>query len=171
MNETRSALDEDRLRRLVRELDAVVRRELPWYAGNEQDPGVALLDLLAFVGDTLATYEARIADEGHLQHPHTLGGSRVAVTIDGSPWREVPAPPHRCARRRRVPQGRWRGSGRCRHPLAAGATVRPRGARQLGAHQFRAAEAVVARLPQPFVRPRARSSDTTLNPSCPSSIT
>jgi hypothetical protein len=84
LNATRPLLDEDRLRRLVREVDAVVRRELPWYDGNQQDPGLALVELLAFVGDSLADYQARVADEAYLQTQ-----SRLAVTIDASPWREA----------------------------------------------------------------------------------
>jgi hypothetical protein len=87
---TSPALDEDRLRRLAREIDAVVRRELPsWTARNPYDPGTTLLELLAFLGDRLSDYQARIADEVYLQRRRTPGGSRVTVTIDGSQWREV----------------------------------------------------------------------------------
>lgn len=86
MNQPKPVLKEDRLRQLARELDAVVRRQLPWYDGNQQDPGIALVELLAFVGDILAEYQDRIADEAYLQHPRA---PRVAVTVDGSPWREV----------------------------------------------------------------------------------
>jgi len=34
MTEAGPELDEDRLRRLVRELETVVRRELPWHEGS-----------------------------------------------------------------------------------------------------------------------------------------
>ena len=86
MNQPKPVLKEDRLRQLVRELEAVVRRQLPWYDGNQQDPGIALVELLAFVGDILTEYQDRTADEAYLQHQPTSG---VAVTVDGSPWREV----------------------------------------------------------------------------------
>lgn len=79
-------LDDDRLRRLVRELEAVVRRELPWYDGNQRDPGIALVELLAFVGDSLTDYQSRLADEAYLPTR-----SRLAVTVDALPWREVAA--------------------------------------------------------------------------------
>ncbi len=79
-------LDDDRLRRLLRDLEAVVRRELPWYDGNEQDPGLALLELLAFVGDRLTDYQFRLADGAYLPTR-----SRLAVTVDALPWREVAA--------------------------------------------------------------------------------
>jgi hypothetical protein len=87
MNEPRPVLDEERLRRLVRELDAVVRRELPaWTAHNAHDLGTTLLELVGFLGDTLANYMDRIADEAYLQ---MSGGSRVTVCIDGSQWGKV----------------------------------------------------------------------------------
>jgi hypothetical protein len=84
MNEARPVLDEDRLRRLVRELDAVVRRELPWFEGHQQDPGIALVELLAFLGESFAEYQGRMADEAYV-----VGRSPLVVTVDGSPWREV----------------------------------------------------------------------------------
>jgi len=86
MSETRPVLDDDRLRRLVRELEPVVRRELPWYDGNQRDPGIALVELLAFVGDSLTDYQSRLADEAYLPTR-----SHLAVTVDALPWREVAA--------------------------------------------------------------------------------
>jgi hypothetical protein len=85
MTEARLVLDEDRLRRLVRELDAVVRRELPWFEGNEQDPGIALVELLAFLGDGLAEYQDRTADEAYLERRRTWGLITHNV-LGGSPW-------------------------------------------------------------------------------------
>ena len=84
-------LDEERLRRLIRELDDVARQHVPWYDSNALDPGIALLELLAYAADSLAHYQTQIADEAYLQTQPTLGASRVAVTIDGSPWRDVPS--------------------------------------------------------------------------------
>ena len=93
-------LDEDRLRRLVRELHAVVKRDLPWYEGSpDNDPGIALVELFAFVGDALLVYQSRAADEAYLRSHRTwglilhnvLGTSPLVVTVDGSRWREVPS--------------------------------------------------------------------------------
>ena len=63
-----------------------MRRELPWYDGNQRDPGIALVELLAFVGDSLTDYQSRLADEAYLPTR-----SRLAVTVDALPWREVGA--------------------------------------------------------------------------------
>lgn len=68
----------------MRDLEAIVRRELPWYNGNQHDPSVALIELLAFLGDTLAQDQFRVADEAYLETR-----SRLLVTVDASPWREV----------------------------------------------------------------------------------
>jgi hypothetical protein len=84
MSETARGLDDDRLKRLVRDLEAIVRRELPWYNGNQHDPSIALIELLAFLGDTLAEYQSRLAGETYLETR-----SRLLVTIGASPWREV----------------------------------------------------------------------------------
>ena len=84
MSESPRGLDDDRLKQLVRDLEAIVRRELPWYDGNQHDPSIALIELLAFLGDTLAEYQSRLAGETYLETR-----SRLLVTIGGSPWREV----------------------------------------------------------------------------------
>jgi len=84
MSETARGLDDDRLKRLVHDLEAIVRRELPWYDGNQHDPSIALIELLAFLGDTLAEYQSRLAGETYLETR-----SRLLVTIGASPWREV----------------------------------------------------------------------------------
>jgi hypothetical protein len=84
MSESARGLDDDRLKRLVRDLEAIVRRELPWYDGNQHDPSIALVELLAFLGDTLAEYQSRLADDAYLETR-----PRLLVTVDASPWREV----------------------------------------------------------------------------------
>jgi len=97
MTEARPALDEERLRRLVHDLHAVVKRELPWYEGNVQDPGITLLELFAFLGDAVLQYQQETADEAYLRSHrrwglilhNVLGTSPLAMTVDGSPWREV----------------------------------------------------------------------------------
>jgi hypothetical protein len=84
MSASARGLDDDRLRRLVRDLEAIVRRELPWYDGSQHDPSIALVELLAFLGDTLAEYQSRLAGETYLETR-----SRLLVTVGASPWREV----------------------------------------------------------------------------------
>jgi hypothetical protein len=86
MSEATRGLDDDRLKRLVRDLEAIVRRELPRYDGNQRDPGIALVELLAFLGDSLAEYQSRSASDAYLETR-----SRLVLTVDTSPGREVPA--------------------------------------------------------------------------------
>src|SRR5215813_5458099 len=86
MSQSPAVLDEDRLRRLTSELVAVIRREVPWYDSDTQDPGVLLVDLFAFVGDLLSQYEERLADDAYVG---TAGRPRIAITVGGLPWREV----------------------------------------------------------------------------------
>lgn len=86
MSDPRPGLDDDRLRRLARELDAVVRREVPGYHGHQEDLGLTLIDLFAFLADSLADYQSRLADEAYLET-----GPRLAIAVDASPWREVAA--------------------------------------------------------------------------------
>ena len=86
MSQSPAVLDEERLRRLASELVAVIRREVPWYDSDTQDPGVMLVDLFAFVGDLLSQYEERLVDDAYLG---TSGRARIAITVGGLPWREV----------------------------------------------------------------------------------
>src|SRR5436309_4285297 len=84
MSEGVRGLDDERLQRLVRDLEQVVRRELPWYEGTQHDPSVALIELLAFLGETVTEYQLRLAGEDYLE-----ARPRLLVTVDASPWREV----------------------------------------------------------------------------------
>src|SRR5262249_59243111 len=90
MSQSPAVLDEERLRRLTSELVAVIRREVPWYDSNTRDPGVMLVDLFAFVGDLLSQHEERLADDAYVGK---AGRARLAITVGGLPWREVPSPP------------------------------------------------------------------------------
>jgi len=74
----------DRLERLVETARVELRR---WTDAPEQDPGMALVELFAFLGDTLSFYADAIANESFL-------GSRgrtadLQVAIDGEPWQRV----------------------------------------------------------------------------------
>ena len=74
----------DRLERLVETTRVELRR---WTDTPGHDPGLAIVELLAFVGDTLSTYAETIGGEAYL-------GSRAGVTdlevaIDGEPWQLV----------------------------------------------------------------------------------
>ena len=82
-------LDEDRLRGLAGELEAVARRELPWHDANERDLGAVLADLLAFLADALAYYQARVSDEAYLRSQGDPLLPGLAVAVDGSLWRRV----------------------------------------------------------------------------------
>lgn len=54
-------------------------------AVGEGDAGIALVELLAWVSDSLACYSDRVSDEVHL----TSAGRRISVTVEGLPWRQV----------------------------------------------------------------------------------
>jgi hypothetical protein len=74
----------DRLARLLQTARVELRR---WTDAPEGDPGIALVELLAFLGDTLSFYANAIANESFL-------GSRgratdVEVAIDGESWTRV----------------------------------------------------------------------------------
>lgn len=75
----------DRLQRLLATTKADLRR---WTDASENDPGIALVELLGFLGDTLSAYADAIGDEAYL-------GSRrrrvtdLRVAIDGEGWRRV----------------------------------------------------------------------------------
>ena len=79
------------------QLDDLVHRartELrDWTDTPESDPGVALLELLALVGDLLSRHSERLATEAYLGSGHRPGsvGRRndFVVEVDGHPWHQV----------------------------------------------------------------------------------
>ena len=76
----------DRLERLA----AGVRLELrSWTDAPGHDPGIALLELFAFLGETLSSYADAIGDESYLAS--RIGVAGLEVTIDGDRWQPVPA--------------------------------------------------------------------------------
>lgn len=86
MNRSRSPAerDDDRLERLVETARVELRG---WSDAPGHDPGIALVELFAFLGDTLSYYAEAIGRESFL-------GSRLRVTdvqvaIDGEPWQLV----------------------------------------------------------------------------------
>ena len=80
-------MDEDRLRQLAGELEAVVCRELPWHDANQRDPGAILTDLLAFLEESLAYYQVLVGGEAYLESQGTPDLAQLAVMVDGSLWR------------------------------------------------------------------------------------
>jgi len=76
------------------ELDRLVgraRAELrEWTDANQHDPGVALVELLAYVGDMLGAYQDRIANEAYLGTGRRRRSS-IRVDVDGERWRAVPS--------------------------------------------------------------------------------
>lgn len=55
-----------------------------WTDTADGDPGVALLELFAFVGDLLSSHSERLAAEAHLGD-----GRRTEVEVDGHRWHQV----------------------------------------------------------------------------------
>ncbi|WP_457255477.1 phage baseplate assembly protein V [Pedococcus sp. P5_B7] len=62
-----------------------------WTDAHEHDPGVALLELFAYVAELLSSYSDRVAGEAHLGTERHGSGRRatVDVVVDGRPWRRV----------------------------------------------------------------------------------
>jgi len=71
----------------LEELVHRARTELrDWTDTADSDPGVALLQLFAFVGDLLSSHSERLAAEAH------LGGERrneFEIEVEGHPWHQV----------------------------------------------------------------------------------
>lgn len=63
-----------------------------WTDHTDSDPGIALLELFAYVGDLLSSYADRIADESYLgtgRDPRSSRLSCLVVEVDGHPWDRV----------------------------------------------------------------------------------
>lgn len=79
------------------ELDSLIHRarhELrAWTDTADTDPGMALQELLAVVGDLLTSHSERLAGEAYLGSAHrerTVGArNEFEVEVDGEPWRQV----------------------------------------------------------------------------------
>ncbi len=80
-------------------VDQRARREFRVRAqGARDDPGVAVAEVLAWVGDRLGGYADRLANEAYLGSARRRwrAGRRagaelgIGIEIDGTPWREVP---------------------------------------------------------------------------------
>ena len=93
-------LTSERVRALTSDLVAVVRRHAPsWTAPADEDLGILLVDLFAWLADVLIEYQDRIADEaalstrrrlGVIVH-HLLSDASLVVTVDGLRWHPVAA--------------------------------------------------------------------------------
>ena len=83
MSRDRGPTDRPQLEDLVHRARTELR---DWTDTADSDPGVALLQLFAFVGDLLSSHSERLAAEAH------LGGGRrneIEVEVDGHPWHQV----------------------------------------------------------------------------------
>jgi hypothetical protein len=62
-----------------------------WTEHTDNDPGVALLELFAYVGELLSGYADRVADEAQLDmaRGHRPGRDSLTVEVDGQRWRPV----------------------------------------------------------------------------------
>jgi hypothetical protein len=88
------------VRALAADLVAVVRRYAPgWTARADDDPGIILVELFAWLADTLVDYQARIANEaalgtrrrlGVILH-HVMSDVSPVVTVDGVRWHPIAA--------------------------------------------------------------------------------
>jgi hypothetical protein len=98
-------LSSERLRALASEVVAVVQRHMPdWAAPPEHDPGLTLLEVFAWLADTLSEYQDQVSDEaalrtrrrfGVIAH-HVLSEELLTVTVDGARWRpSAPGPGER----------------------------------------------------------------------------
>lgn len=83
MSRDRGPTDRPQLEDLVQRARTELR---DWTDTADSDPGVALLELFAFVGDLLSSHSERLAAEAHLG-----GGPRneIEVEVDGHPWHQV----------------------------------------------------------------------------------
>lgn len=70
---------------MLEELVHRARVELrDWTDANEHDPGVALLELLAYVGDLLSSYSDRIAAEAYLGTERRICGVHRGTVVDNA---------------------------------------------------------------------------------------
>ena len=83
-----------RVRPQLEDLVERARAELrDWTDHTDSDPGVALLDLFAYLGELLGSYADRIADEAYLDTGRERRPGRrdsLVLEVDGHPWRRVP---------------------------------------------------------------------------------
>jgi hypothetical protein len=74
----------ERLDRLVQRARTELR---DWTDAPEHEPGVALLELFAFLGDALSSYTDAVASESHLGSRRR--GADIGIAIDGQGWQRV----------------------------------------------------------------------------------
>ena len=97
----REPLTSERLRALTTELTTVLRRHTPeWTAHNDHDPGVTLVELLAWLGDIVSGYQEQVGQEAGLDtrrklariRDHVLSDAGLIVSVDDVAW-HPPATP------------------------------------------------------------------------------
>ena len=81
MSRDRGPTDRPQLEDLVHRARTELR---DWTDTTDSDPGVALLQLFAFVGELLVSHSECLAAEAHLG-----GGRRNEIEVDGHPWHQV----------------------------------------------------------------------------------
>ncbi len=88
MSRDRGATDRAQLEGLVNRARNVLRA---WTDTADSDPGVALLELFALVGDLLSSHSERLAAEAYVGSARRgwLGGRRDEIEVDGKPWLQV----------------------------------------------------------------------------------
>jgi hypothetical protein len=53
----------------------------PWTEANDNDPGVALLELFAFLGEALSSYQEQIAAEAQLRTRRRVAIALAAAAV------------------------------------------------------------------------------------------
>ncbi len=89
MNDNRGYPERPQLDDLVSRARSELR---DWTDHTDSDPGVALLDLFAYLGELLGSYADRIADEAYLDTGRKRRPGRwdsLVLEVDGHPWRRV----------------------------------------------------------------------------------
>jgi hypothetical protein len=90
MSEDRGQTDRPHLDDLVQRASTTLRE---WTDTADGDPGVALLELFAFVGELLSRSSDQIAAEAYLgtgrRHRSSGHRDRFELEVNGQPWRQV----------------------------------------------------------------------------------
>ena len=63
-----------------------VRRQPEWTDANDPDPGIALVELLGYLGDQLGAYADHVADESWLRSRRRVVIGAAALSAVGLLW-------------------------------------------------------------------------------------
>jgi hypothetical protein len=94
MTRSRAARALPQLERLIR---AARRKDVAWTESAQDDPGITIVELFAFLAERLSGYADRVANEAHLVRGRAGWSARrrarrrlgIRVEVDGRPWLQV----------------------------------------------------------------------------------